>query len=65
MSKVISKHILEIRYKPNSRFLDRRGEIAYILSGQMFDQWNIGNNRIDFANKKHHNIEAFFSYRNL
>ena len=65
MTKIISKHILEIRYKPNSRFLDRRGEIADILSGQKFDQWNIGNNKIDFASKKHPDIGAFLSYRNL
>ena len=65
MSKVISKHILEIRYKPNSRFLDKRGEIAEILSGQNFDQWNIGNNRIDFASKKKPSVGAFLSYKNL
>jgi hypothetical protein len=65
MSKVISKHILEIRYKPNSRFLDKRGEIAEILSGQNFDQWNIGNNRIDFASKKNSSVGAFLSYKNL
>jgi hypothetical protein len=65
MSKVISKHILEIRHKSNSRFLDKRGEIAEILSGQNFDQWNIGNNRIDFASKKNSSIGAFLSYKNL
>ncbi len=65
MSKTISKHVLEVRYKPDPRFLDRRGEIAGIISRQQFDQWNIGSNRIEFASKKHLGIGAFFSYRNL
>jgi len=33
MKKIFSKHIIEIRYKPNSRFLDKRGEIAESLTG--------------------------------
>ncbi|MBU2540267.1 hypothetical protein KJ786_03905 [Patescibacteria group bacterium] len=65
MAKIISKHILEIRHKPNSRFLDHRGEIASSLSGQKFNQWNIGNNRIDFVNKEHPDVWAFLTYQNL
>jgi hypothetical protein len=65
MPKIFSKHIIEIRYKSNPRFLDRRGEIVEMLSGSLFDQWSIANNRIDFTSKKNENIAAFFSYRNL
>ena len=52
MEKIFSKHIVEIRHKPNSRFLDRRGETAELLAGSFFDQWGISNNRIDFSSKK-------------
>jgi len=65
MKKIFSKHIVEIRYKPNSRFLDKRGETAELLAGSFFDQWNISNNRIDFSSKTNENIVAFISFRNL
>jgi hypothetical protein len=65
MKKIFSKHVVEIRYKPNPRFLDKRGEIAESLSGSFFDQWNISNNRIDFSSKTNENITAFISFRNL
>lgn len=65
MDKILSKHLIEIRYKPNSRFLDKRGEIADSLSGATFDQWNISNNRIDFSSKEHEDFGAFFSFRNF
>lgn len=65
MKNNFSKHIIEIRYKPNSRFLDKRGEIAELLASTLFDQWNISNNRIDFSNKENGNLLAFFSFRNL
>lgn len=65
MNKIISKHLVEIRYKPNSRFLDKRGEIADSLSGTTFDQWSISTNRIDFSSKEQDNIGAFLSFRNL
>ncbi|OJI06584.1 hypothetical protein BK004_02790 [bacterium CG10_46_32] len=63
--ETISKHLVEIRYKPNSRFLDKRGEVADLLSNSIFDQWNISTNKINFSSKKDDNIEAFFSFRNL
>ena len=65
MKKIISKHLVEIRYKPSSRFLDKRGEIADLLSSTTFDQWNISSNRIDFSSKEQENIGAFISFRNL
>ncbi len=65
MSKIISKHLVEIKYKPSSRFLDKRGEIADLLSSTTFDQWNISTNRIDFSSKEQENIGAFISFRNL
>lgn len=65
MKKIFSKHLIEIRYKPSSRFLDKRGEIAEMLSSSTFDQWNISTNRISFSSKETEDIGAFISYRNL
>lgn len=65
MVEIISKHLVEIRYKPSSRFLDKRGEIADLLSAGIFDQWNISTNRIEFSSKRQENIGAFFSFTNL
>ena len=65
MSKKISNHIIEIRYKPDSRMLDKRGEIAQGLLSATFEHWDITNNRIDLSNSKNPNITAFFSFRNL
>ena len=62
---MISKHLVEIRFKPNSRFLDRRGELAESLSGDIFDQWSISTSRIDFSSKGKENIGAFISFKNL
>ncbi len=48
--EVISKHIIEARFKPNARFLDRRGAVADSLaaSNLLFEHWNTTANRIDF-----------------
>jgi hypothetical protein len=35
--KIFSKHLFEIRYKPSSHFLDKRGEIAEVLTGSIFN----------------------------
>lgn len=65
--KAISKHIIEIRFRPDARFLDRRGAIASSLSfsSRLFKHWNISPNRIDFTSENNPHVRAFFSYRNL
>ena len=65
MSKFISKHFMELRFKPNPTILDKRGKIAELLSGKPFDRWGISQNRIDFTNKDCKYILGFFSFRNL
>lgn len=64
---VISKHILEIQFKPDAGFLDKRGRIAEHLSSPqtLFDHWNITANRIDFTSDDNGSIRAFVSFRNL
>jgi len=62
---MLSKHLVEIRFTPNARILDKRGETAEALSSTLFNYWNISTNRIDFASKDKESIQAFFSYKNL
>ncbi|MDO8505040.1 MAG: hypothetical protein Q7S48_00440 [bacterium] len=63
--KTLTKHLCEIRFKPDPKILDKRGEITGALSDVTFPNWKIANNRIDFGNNKDLFAAAFFSYRNL
>ncbi len=66
MSKQITNHLVEIRFKPNPRFLDNRGFIAdQIVENSVFNHWIISENRIDFSSNKNLGLSAFFSFRNL
>lgn len=62
--KEINEHILEIRYKPNSKILDFRGNITEKISQHMnLSEWQIGENRIDVF-KKDQSFRAFVAFRN-
>ena len=61
----LSNHLLEIRIKPDSRFLDKRGSIAANLSDNKFNHWTISRNRIDFTSESYPKLSAFFSFANL
>jgi len=63
---VISRHVVEIRFKPDGRLLDRRGQIGEVLvdGDNIFETWAIAN-RIDLTSKDNSHIRAFFSHRNL
>jgi hypothetical protein len=67
LENAISKHIIEIRFRPDGHFLDRRGQVAESLVGSsaLFKHWNITANRIDFSSKDNAHVKAFLSYRNL
>lgn len=64
MEKIITKHVLEIRYEANPNFLDKRGIIAASLSPKIFTHWRISENKIELFNPDSQ-INAFFSYRNI
>lgn len=59
------EHTLEIRFKPNARSLDKRGEIAEALATPLLNQWNIATNRIAFFSESDPAYKGFFSFRNL
>ena len=60
------RHFFEIRFKPSSFILDKRGTLAEILSRNVpFNHWNIQNSRIDFSGSDKEDISAFFSYSGL
>lgn len=61
-SDPISRHIFELRFKPNSKVLDFRGEWTNYLSTEMnLPEWKIDINRIDLYDT---NDLAFLSYKN-
>lgn len=65
--KMVSKHIIEMRFRPDAGFLDKRGKVAESItaSDAPLKRWNVSANRIDFASYNNQSIRAFFSYRNL
>ena len=57
-----SDQVFEIRYRPNARILDRRGEWAVELSSQLkLPTWQVGPNRIDLSNSTSEH-RAFVSF---
>jgi hypothetical protein len=56
--------IFEIRYKPNPKLLDRRGEWAESVSSHTkLEQWLIADNRIDIFNTEEI-THMFLGYKN-
>jgi hypothetical protein len=61
---LISEHVLEIRYKPDPRILDYRGELALSISNEMkLPKWRIGQNRVDVY-EEGELTRVFVSFRN-
>jgi hypothetical protein len=63
--KTVSRYVCEIRFKPDPKFLDKRGEMVSILSNETFPNWKILDNRVDFGNDKDLGVSAFSSFKNL
>lgn len=62
--ELITEHILEIRYQPNSNILDYRGILANSISKHMeLSEWRIDENRVDVYSKDQL-IKVFVSFRN-
>lgn len=61
---LVNEHLVEVRYKPNSRVLDHRGNLAASISEKMaLTQWIIDQNRVDVFNKEK-SIRYFVSFKN-
>ena len=62
---MISEQILEVRFKPNARVLDRRGHWAEIIAQDMgLKNWKIVENRVDISSADS-KIRAFVSFKNF
>lgn len=59
---MLQKFVCEIRFVPNPKFLDIRGEIASAMSNDKLKQWKISKDRVDVSGKEG---VAFASYSNL
>lgn len=64
MADTLNTHLMEIRYKPNSKMLDYRGAWADAITGVMdYQHWRVDQNRIDVWDElKLHT--AFVAFRN-
>lgn len=63
--ETITEYVIEIRFKPNAKVLDKRGEIATSLISKLLDQWTISNNQISLTSKENTDVKAMFSFRNI
>lgn len=61
----IAEYVIEIRFKPNARVLDKRGEIATNLISSLLNQWTISNNQILLTSKENPDTRAVFSFKNV
>lgn len=60
-----SDHVFEIRYRPNAKILDRRGEWAERLSENLqLPRWQIASNRFDVWNEDTPEHRGFVSFSN-
>jgi hypothetical protein len=62
----VSKHIVEIRFKPDGNMIDRKGYIANFLvdGNNLFDRWSI-EDRVNLRADDNPNIKAFISHKNV
>ena len=65
ITEKISEHVVEIRFKPNARVLDKRGEIASTLLSTLLNQWSISSNQILLSSKENLDVKAVFSFKNV
>lgn len=64
IDELISEHVLELRYKPDSRVLDQRGSLAASFSEYLkLSEWRITQNRVDVYDKEQ-TTRVFASFRN-
>lgn len=60
----VTKHFLEVRFQPLPTILDKRGMVTETLLSELFDFWNINQNRIDIVSTGNKNISAYVTYAN-
>jgi hypothetical protein len=65
MSKFYLEQVFEIRFTPQSKFLDKRGEVTATLGSAFLNQWNITDNSVDFKSETNNKVKGFFSFRNM
>src|SRR5438445_7505171 len=60
----VTDHVFEVRYKPNARFLDYRGQWAELIAEHMkATEWRITENRLDVFDKSEAR-RFFLAFRN-
>lgn len=65
INEKIAEYVVEIRFKPNAKVLDKRGEIASNLLSKLLNQWSISSNQILLSSKENLDTKAVFSFKNV
>jgi len=61
----MNEQILELRYRPNARIIDYRGELAELIAEQLnLPRWRVSQDRVDVFDESHRH-RAFVSHRNV
>jgi len=63
MSDQLSKYVIEFRYRPIASAVDRRGDLADVMTSKSLTEWVIGKDRVDVFNPER-NKAIFVSYQN-
>lgn len=63
--QTFAQHIFEVRYKPNTIIIDRRGAILKKLLVSPFTTGNIGANTVRVSTKDTKDLNAFLGYSNF
>lgn len=62
---ILAEQILEIRFRPDARVIDRRGALATAISAQLgLPHWQLIENRVDLWNEDE-DTRAFVGFRNM
>lgn len=65
MDKIYLEQILEVRFKPDPKILDKRGDIAATLGDAFLNKWSITPNSIELKSENEAKVKAFFGFRNM
>lgn len=64
LSNALNEHVCEVRFKPNARIIDRRGEYAEILATSTgLPKWKVAASRVEVHDEEE-TRRGFFGHRN-
>lgn len=65
MERHVFNHFFEVRFNPDPRLLDKRGQMIQQLMGRSFNQWRILGEQVEVSHEQNKEVVASFSLRNF